>query len=179
MKTTLITIAATLLMSCASNPTSHLTSYPTDVSENYRPVVGSAGDSHKVEPQYVHAGSTDEARTFYNQYIASGYHLIGYSTFTSVGGGTSTENIVAHAKKIHADVAIYSTQADGYADVNMPVAEEIAPGTTSETIINSEDEFGMSHEIGTATTTTPPQLRWHYEHQTWPRWINHIDFLAR
>jgi hypothetical protein len=180
MKTALLIASSALLISCTSEPF-----YPTtQISENYRPVVGAAGNRHNVEPQYIHAGSADEAKALYQQYLNAGYHLVGFSTFTHVFvpmdlNAPNPNDMLDQARKVRADIVLYYTVPQGYVEMNVPVVSQVDPSTSSRTIINAQDDTGISHQIGTATTWTPGQIHWQFGQRSCLRAANYVEFLAR
>jgi hypothetical protein len=57
----------------------------------------------------------------YKQYVNSGYHLVGFSTFTHVYvpmdlNAPNQNDMLDQARKVHADIVIYFTVPDGYVE---------------------------------------------------------------
>jgi hypothetical protein len=130
-------LASVLLSGCAtSQPTkSTATTTPTpvygEIYNFYHPVVGVTGNQ-SVEPNYIYAGSQEDASTDYANYLQKGYRLLGYSSFSNLDVPQSPfdfnppapmpDQIIAQAKRVGADVALYWTVNEGREDINVPLS---------------------------------------------------------
>jgi hypothetical protein len=101
------------------------------VSQFYHLVPGAARptSNSEVEPQYIFAGSEEEAKSFYKQYVSEGYHLIGYTGFVHTADVTpfdvsapTEEQILNQARRIHAAIALYYTVPQGQQEMNVPLS---------------------------------------------------------
>jgi hypothetical protein len=121
-----------LLSGCSSNyagpvKQANTTIQPTPVdpgvvAQFYHPVVGAAGDTTRTEPpQYIYAGSENEAQALNAKYLQNGYHQVGSSGWSNLDASPVESLILAQAKRIGADIAIYYAADGGREDVNIPL----------------------------------------------------------
>jgi hypothetical protein len=182
VKTALIIAASALLSGCARNQTTPINSL---ISENYRPVVGASGNPHKVEPQYIHASSADEAGAIYKQYVECRVSLSGIQYFHARVRpmdlyAPKQRDILEQARLVHADIVLYFTVPQGYVEMNVPVASSVSPGTLSQTQSTRRMENSASPiKSDRATTWTPGEIHWQYGQRSVARAANYVEFLAR
>jgi len=130
------------------------------MSEYYRSVGVSSGTTRHTNPQIVYTSALEQ-KALVENYLRAGYHIIGFCGFSRIDafteGATPIEKqILAQAKQVKADVAVYYTAPAGAETVNAPVATGFSEGGLSTTQTNETYSIpGSSDTInGTGTSTT-------------------------
>jgi hypothetical protein len=180
---------ALLLLTCAGSVflTGCDTIGPGVIADYYRSSGVSNGTTRHTNPQIVYTSALQQKALIEN-YLLAGYHIIGVCDFNRVdalamGANPIEKQILAQAKQVKADMAVYYTAPAGVETVNAPVVTGFSEGGMNTTQTNETYSVpGSSDTIngtGTSTTWTPGQTYYKMMPTSVELIGHYIVFLAR
>jgi hypothetical protein len=177
----LLTCAESVMLAGCAN-----TIGPGIISDYYRSVGASNGTSRQTHPQIAYTSALQQKALIEN-YLRVGYHIIGVCGFNRAdalaqGANPIEKQILAQAKQVKADIAVYYTAPAGSEIVNAPVVAGFSEGGLSTTRTNETYSIpGSSDTIngtGASTTWTPGQTYYTMMPTSVERTGHYIVFLA-